>query len=206
MSIIDNIKLEMKKRGLSAATLCKGTGIRESNFSDWKNERAKPSIEAVQKIANYLNISVDYLLNGKSNIINLPTSKRIKIPVLGYVRAGVPVEAMEEILDYEEITQEMSEHGEHFALKIKGNSMEPRICEGDVVIVRKQCNVESGEIAIIIVNGGDATVKKVMKNSNGIVLVPFNMASFQPIMYSNEEINDLPVSVIGKVVELRGKF
>ena len=103
------------------------------------------------------------------------TSKGVLIPVLGYVRAGVPIEAVEEILDYEEISQEQARTGEFFALKIKGDSKEPKISEGDVVIVRKQSTVENGELAVVLVNGDDATVKKFSPEKIPFVIEPFTL-------------------------------
>lgn len=132
-------------------------------------------------------------------------SPRIKIPVLGYVRAGIPIDAVEEVLDYEEISEEMARQGEYFALQIKGDSMEPRIQEGDVVIVRQQSDIDSGDIAVVLVNGNDATVKKFVKHENGVSLVAFN-AKYEPMFYTPKEIQELPVSILGKVVELRGKL
>lgn len=139
------------------------------------------------------------------SIKKLKKPKSIKIPVLGYVRAGIPIDAVEEILDYEEISQEMASQGEYFALSVKGDSMEPRIQEGDVVIVRKQSDVDSGEIAVVLVNGNDATVKKFVKHENGVSLVAFN-AKYEPMFYTCAEVECKPVTVLGKVVELRGKF
>ena len=83
--------------------------------------------------------------------------------------------------------------------------MSPRFLEGDVVIVKKQNNIENGEIAIVLVNGNEATVKKIKKMDNGIMLIPLNN-SYEPIFYNVDEINTLPVQIIGKVVELRGKI
>ena len=100
--------------------------------------------------------------------ISFQTSKGIKIPVLGRVPAGVPIEAVEDIIDYEEIPVEMAKDGEFFGLQIKGDSMEPRICEGDVVIVRKQDDAESGDLVIAMINGDEATCKRLMKYSDGI--------------------------------------
>lgn len=127
------------------------------------------------------------------------------IPVLGVVRAGLPVEAVENIIDYEEISEEMARQGDFFALQIKGDSMEPKISDGDVVIVRKQPDVESGEIAIVLVNGDEATIKKVQKFTGGINLVPSNPA-YDVKTFDNQKIESLPVKIIGKVVELRAKF
>lgn len=132
-------------------------------------------------------------------------TKSLKIPVLGSVRAGLPMEAVENILDYEEISEEMARQGDFFALQIKGDSMEPRIKEGDVVIVRKQPDVESGEIAIVLVNGDEATIKKVQKFTGGINLVPSN-PTYDVQTFDNHKIESLPVKILGKVVELRAKF
>ena len=99
----------------------------------------------------------------------------------------------------------MAKTGEYFGLKIRGDSMEPRICDGDVVIVRQQDDAESGDIVIAMVNGDDATCKRLVKYASSIALVSLN-TKYEPMMFTNEEIMSKPVRVIGKVVELRGKF
>lgn len=132
-------------------------------------------------------------------------NNKYKIPVLGTVRAGYPSEAVENILDYEEITEEMARSGEFFALRVNGDSMEPRFIDGDVVIVRKQEDIDNGDIAIMLVNGDEATLKKVQKFDGGINLIPANNV-YDVITYSNKEIAELPVRCLGKVVELRAKF
>ena len=99
----------------------------------------------------------------------------------------------------------MATSGDYFALQVRGRSMEPRMKEGDVVIIRQQPDVDNGDIAIVLVNGNDATIKKIGKSSEGIMLVPTNPA-FEPIFYNNREIMELPVKILGKVVELRAKF
>lgn len=109
-------------------------------------------------------------------------------------------------MGYEEITPDLAKTGEFFALKIRGHSMEPRMMEGDVVIVRRQDDVESGDIAIVLVNGNEATVKRVKKQEDGITLIATNTSVYEPHYYSNKEIEELPVRILGKVVELRGKL
>ena len=99
----------------------------------------------------------------------------------------------------------MVNKGDYFALSIKGDSMEPRITEGDVVIVRKQEIVENGELAVVLVNGNDATVKKFYMNDYGVNLISTNPV-YEPFTYSKKEVEELPIKVIGKVVELRAKF
>jgi repressor LexA len=141
---------------------------------------------------------------------NVPTPskkpKGVKIPVLGRVQAGVPVEAVEEILDWEEITQEMAATGDFFGLQIRGGSMEPRMKEGDVVIVRKQADSNTGDTVVVLINGDEATVKRLKKHEDGsLSLIPTNPA-FDPLFYSQAEVAGLPVILLGRVVELRAKF
>lgn len=161
-----------------------------------------PKRGLIEKLANLFDVKPSYLLGMEET----PIVKAVKIPVLGTVVAGVPLEAVENIIGWEEISPAMAATGEHFALRIKGTSMEPRICEGDIVVVRKQEDIESGDTAIVLINGGEATVKKVKKTVEGIMLIANNMAVYSPHFYSNKEIEELPVRIIGKVVELRGKL
>lgn len=189
-------------RKLTQDKLAKELGIAKSTISMYENGNREPDFETLELIADYFNVNLGSLI---SNISISNTSKAISVPVLGYVRAGIPIEAVENILDYEEISQEMASQGEYFALSIKGNSMEPRIAEGDVVIVRKQNIVENGELAVVLVNGNDATVKKFYMNDNGVTLISTN-PSYEPFYYSKDDVDSLPVQIIGKVVELRAKF
>lgn len=129
----------------------------------------------------------------------------VRIPVYGSVAAGIPLEAIQDIEDYEEITEDMARAGNFAALKIKGNSMLPRFTPGDVVIVRLQDDVDTGDIAIVMVNGDEATCKKIKKTPEGVMLISTN-PEYEPMFYSNQEIADLPVRIWGKVVELRAKF
>jgi repressor LexA len=196
-----SIKELRKQKKISQAKLAEDLHVTQATVSRWETGEMLPTIDILNDLSRYFSVSVDYILgNKKTN-----TKKGIKIPVLGYVRAGIPIEAIEEILDYEEIPEEMASQGEYFALSVKGDSMEPRIQEGDVVIVRKQPDVESGEVAVVLVNGNDATVKKFVKHENGVSLIAYN-PKYEPMFYTCQEVETKPVSIIGKVVELRGKF
>ena len=156
--------------------------------------------------ANALDTTPSYLLGIEEKPSNICTNKKaITIKVLGRVAAGIPIEAVEDIIDTEEISEEMASTGEFFGLKIKGDSMEPRICDGDVVIVRQQNDADSGDIVIALVNGDDATCKRLTKYAGGIGLISLN-SKYEPMMFSEEDIKDKPVKIIGKVVELRGKL
>lgn len=190
--------------GVTPYKVSKNTGVSQSTLSDWKRGISTPKQDKLQKIADYFHVPVSYFYNDTENIQDTP-KKGIKIPVLGRVAAGIPIEAIEDVLDFEEITPEMASKGEHFALQIKGDSMEPRIKDGDVVIVRRQSDVDSGQVAIVLVNGDDATCKKYVKHENGISLVSMNPA-YSPMFYTCEEVSKKPIVILGRVIELRAKF
>lgn len=187
-----------KKAGITQMQLSEYMGVTQATLSGWENEKFEIDTASLKKIADYFNVSVDYLLGRETQ----KNKKGVLIPVLGRVVAGIPIDEIEEILDYEEITQEMANSGEFFALKIKGDSMMPRMQENDVVIVKKQAQVDNG---IVLINGNEATCKKVQYNEKGVSLISYN-SSYAPMFYTKEECLTLPVAVIGKVVELRAKF
>lgn len=205
---MNRIRELRKKRCMTMKELGAVVGLAESTISQYETGKREPDNETLLRLGEFFNTSVDYLL-GREIVADGPPEPSVPgskwIPVIGTIPAGTPVEAIEEILDYEEITPQMASQGEYFALKIKGQSMEPRIFEDDVVIVKKQDDCDSGDIAVALVNGNEATVKRIKKRPEGLMLIPNNPA-YEPMFYSNEEIENLPVRIIGKVVELRGKF
>lgn len=196
----NNLRHFLHLHNVSQIEVCQILKIKPNTFSDWVNAKTYPRIDKIELLANYFGIE-------KSDLVELPKKKKNKfvIPVLGRVQAGYPSEAVENILDYEEISEEMARNGKYFALAVKGDSMEPKFSDGDVVIVRKQADVDNGDIAIMLVNGDEATIKKVQKFNGGINLIPTN-SSYEVITYSNKEILEKPVVCLGKVVELRAKF
>lgn len=203
-----------KQKGLKQGDLAAFLSVAQSTLSGWENGKFEIDDKNKIKLADFFGVSVDYLLGrevsanspwNENGIDMAPRKKGIKIPVLGRVVAGVPVEAVQDVIDYEEIDEEMAKTGEFFALQIKGDSMEPRIKSGDVVIVRKQDIVDSGDVAIVMVNGDDATCKKFVKHKNGVSLVSMNPA-YTPMFYTMDEVESLPVRILGRVMELRAKF
>lgn len=195
----ENLKSLREKKQMTQQQLADKLEISRSTIGMYENGSREPDFETLELIADFFNVNMDRLI-GNLN----PTTKKL-VPVLGLVRAGIPMDAVEHIIDYEEISEAMARQGEFFALQIKGDSMEPKISDGDVVIVRKQPDVENGEIAIILVNGDEATIKKVQKFNGGINLIPSNPA-YDVMTYTNEQIEKLPIRILGKVVELRAKF
>lgn len=187
---------------LPQSEIAKRINVSPQTFNTWIQGKAIPRMGKIQLLADYFKIEKSDLIEEKGNIT---ISQGIKIPVLGSVPAGVPITAVEDILDYEEIPQLWANQGEFFALKIKGDSMEPRMQSGDVVIVRQQSSADSGDTVIVLINGDEATCKKLEKTSNGIMLISTN-TKYSPMFFSHEEINELPVVILGKVVENRQKY
>lgn len=193
-----------KDMSLSQRELGQKIGVAESTISLYESNKRFPDAETLQKISSLFNVSLDYLLgNAPCKKPVSPAGRGVRIPVLGRVVAGIPIEAVQEILDYEEITPELAATGEFFALQVKGDSMLPKLEEGDIVIVKKQADVETGDIAIVLVNGDEATIKQVKKVTGGIMLYGFNPDVYEPHFYSNQQIEELPVRILGKVIESR---
>lgn len=207
----DLLKYRRLEIGATMEDIGKIVGVSKATVQRWESgEIANVRRDKIVKLAQALKTTPAYLMGweseGSDNTRKLDSSKLgVKIPVLGNIAAGVPVEAMQNFVDWEEITQEQALTGEFFGLQIKGDSMEPKFSEGDVVIVRRQSDCETGQIAVIIVNGCDATVKRIKKRPEGIMLIPTN-PDYEPMFYSSAEMESLPVSILGRVVELRAKF
>ena len=210
MTIGEKIKSLREQHNMTQTDIARRIGVAtQTIFKYEKSIVTNIPLDTIENIANLFDVTPAYLMGWEdepdTTLNSQVRTTAIRVPVLGKVVAGIPVEAVEEILDYEEITPELASCGEYFALKIKGSSMEPKISEGDVVIVRKQEDADNGDTAIILVNGDEATVKKIRKTPDGISLIP-NNPSYDIAFFSNKEIESLPVRIIGKVVELRAKF
>ena len=175
--------------------LCKLLGISQATLSSWENGKYEPDINQLRELSKIFDTSIDYIVG------NSPAGR--PVPVLGTIPAGVPLEAIGDVLDYEELPESMFSGGrEYFALKIKGDSMMPRYEDGDVVILRQQDSCESGQDCAVLVNGNDATFKRVRMNEKTLTLQPLNPA-YEPMMYTIKEVAELPVRILGVAVEIR---
>ena len=200
MEITAKIKQLRKERKWSQRELARRMGLSSSAVSQWESGDTAPSYDNLTTLAELFNVPISSLVD-KEGVV----AKSVQIPVLGRVQAGVPAEAVQEIIDFEEIDRATAIKGEYFALLIRGRSMYPMMRPNDVVIVRKQETVENGQVAVVLVNGDDATIKKVVRQDDGIFLIPFN-SDYNPMFFSNEQIENLPVTIIGRVIECRQKY
>lgn len=199
------IKQAMEYRDIKQAELAQLTGISKGALSSYISGRYAPKQNNIYLIAQALSVSEAWLMGANVSMFKQPKSEAVCIPVLGRVAAGIPISATEYIIDTEEISQEMANDGEYFALQIKGDSMEPKISTGDVVIVRKQEDADDGDLVIALINGDDAVCKRLKKYAEGLALVSTNPA-YEPLYFTQDEVINKPVQIIGKVKELRAKF
>lgn len=207
MSFKTRLKQLRKERNINQRELSECLKVAPSTISMYENGQREPNFEVLEILADFFNVDMNYLLGktDKTTKLIIDKPQGLKIPVLGTVAAGIPISAVEDILDYEEVPQSWENQGEFFGLRIKGDSMKPDINDGDTVIVRQQSTANNGDVVIALVNGDDATCKKFEKLGNGIMLIS-NNSEYSPMYFSNEEVLTKPVVIIGRVVELRRKF
>ena len=196
------------ERGLRQDDIGKILNVGKSTISQWENNVHMPDLESVSKLASYFNVSIDYLLGHSNNRYGLdsvfqvipnafPVGKIIKLPIIGVIRAGTPILATENLIGWIEVSEETVKDGEYFFLRVMGDSMkDAHIPDGSLVLIRRQDYVDSGAIAVVLVENEEATVKKVKYFNGKIMLIPANPA-YEPQIYNPSEVR-----IIGKVVEI----
>lgn len=200
MSIIaDKIRILCKSRGITIKRFEEDNGFCNGYLRTVERQDSTPSASRLNQIANYFNVSEDFLLGREDR---KDSSVGVLIPLLGRVAAGVPISAVENIIGQEEISAHLAKTGEFFALRISGDSMSPFIMNGDIVIVRQQPDAEEGDIVIALINGHDGVCKKYKRINGGIALMSINSA-YEPMVFVQAEIDTTPVRILGKVVEIR---
>lgn len=190
-------------RNIKPIELSEKTGIDKSKISSYMSGRYKAKQDGVYLLAQALNVSEVWLMGYDVPMESIPIKKidKIKIPVLGKVKAGYDYLAQENIIGYESIDN-ASDPENYYALQVTGDSMEPLFSDGDIAIVHKQDDFDSGNTCIVLVNGDEATVKKVVKMDDGIDLIAMN--PYYPVRhFTKNEMDEIPVKIIGKVVEAR---
>ena len=209
MDVLTKILGEMKKGKISQKTMSSSLGLSQQAFSEWKAGRTKSYMKYLPQIASVLGVSVDYLLGADAAnqfATNLTAPEDVAfVPILGRVPAGVPIAAITDVEGTVDIPAAWTRSAEYFALRIRGSSMEPRIHDGDIVIVRRQDGCNNGDICIVSINGEDATCKRVHTDESGLTLIPLN-PEYAPIHFTNRQVAEEPVRIVGKVVEARTRF
>ena len=202
----ENLNSYIAKSEKTQLEIAKSIGVSPQTFNTWCKGIAIPRMGKVQALADYFNINKSDLIEDKKlNIDTVPIESGYTIPVLGRVAAGYGKEAVEEVIGQIEISPALAAKGDYFGLLIKGDSMIPTLYDGDTVIVRRVDDAESGDLVIALVNGHDATCKRLQKYAEGIALIPQNPV-YEPMRFTESEIDTTPVKILGKVIEMRRKF
>lgn len=201
-NVLKNLRMS---RGLSQEELSNKFGVSTSTIGMYETNKREPNFDLLKEFANFFNVSTDYLLEQikKDDLTNFDVKQ---IPLLGKIQAGEPTTMFADVIDYIDIPADMARgNKELFALKTKGKSMEPNFIEGDILIFEKTEDCENGQFCAVAVNGDDATFKKVTKTDTGIMLQPLNPA-FETKFYTNDQIDSLPVTIIGVLKQIRRNF
>lgn len=203
---MNKIRHIRKEKMLTMKQVGEYLGVSESTVSMYETGKRQPDNDTLIKLAKLFNVSIDCLLGIEENlkvVSTQPTSSSSLIPVLGEVPAGIPIEAVEFIVDEIELPQSLaSDSYEYFGLLVSGDSMYPEYMDGDIIVVRKQSNADSGDDVVAYVNGYNATLKRLIKSDKGLTLRALNPA-YESKFYSNKEVMELPIKIAGIVVEQR---
>ena len=221
----NRLKKALEYNNMKPIDLANKTHINKSLISNYLSGAFKAKQDKLDIIAKTLNVSEAWLMGydvdmdrewfeekepSEISIDNVryieTTTKTVKIPILGKVPAGIPIEAIENVIGYEDIPASMLNNGEnYFALKVDGDSMFPDYHDGDTIIVKQQPACESGDDCVVMVDGEDATFKRVIKQEKGIILKPLNNR-YDPYSFSEYDILTKPVKIIGVAIEVRRKL
>ena len=204
-----NLKYLRTKYNLTQEQLANKINSTRSTVNNWENEISEPNLDMIRKLTETFNIKDNIVfedLKSKYNTSFIDLDEdTINIPVLGRIPAGIPFEAIEDVIKYIDIPKEWTYgNKEYFGLLIDGNSMFPKYQNGDIVIFQKcedpiKCNNKD---CAVMVNGNDATFKKFIFNNNGVILQPYNM-EYETKSFTPEEIQRLPVKLVGFAVQIR---
>lgn len=213
----DRIKSLRLQHNLTQNDLAEKIKVNKQTISQYERGVRRPDFDTLNELCDFFNVSSDFLL-GKSDVTVrlldmdslsvLSDNDRIslgkyRIPVVATVAAGEPIFSEESILEW--IDYDKDPRGEVFGLRIKGDSMIPRISDGDTIVVDKSAVWEDGDIVVVTVNGNDGTCKRIRKYKDGISLISLN-PSYEPIFFTKSQVEELPVRVVGRVMESRSKF
>lgn len=200
---MNNLKELRKARKLTQPDVAKFLNVSVPTYSRYETGAFEPSNDTLRKLADYFGVTTDYLLGNELDNKKDAHKKGVKIPILGRIPAGVPIEAITDIEGYEEIDPDKAREGKFYALRISGRSMEPTIMDGDIIICRAQPEVPNNKIAVVAVNGDEATCKRVQVTENGLALIGDNPAVYPTHFFTAKEVNELPIRIIAQVVEVR---
>ena len=198
----ENLKKQAAIAGENQPDIAEVIGVTKSAVNAYFMGNKMPRMDRIKKLADHFGCNVSDLVDDKS-IEDQITA--VAIPVLGTVPAGVPIEAIQDILGYEEIPKIMADTGEFFCLQMEGNSMYPLLYSGETIVIKKQETADNGDIVVALVDNEETTVKRLKKMSDGIILEAEN-PEYNSLYFNEKQIQNEKVKIIGKAVESRKKL
>ncbi|MFW3651556.1 helix-turn-helix domain-containing protein [Staphylococcus caprae] len=198
-----NISRLMKENNIDRKKLSDGLKVKYTTLSDWINAKTYPRIDKIELLADYFNVTKADLVEDKERQV-LETLPVKKIPVVSKISAGLPIYSEENLIDYIYFaTNKLNSDKEEFGLKVSGDSMDKIFQDGDIVVVEKDSIVENGQLGVVMINGYNATVKRIRYNGDQIILIPeSNNSNHYPQVYGKDD----EVKVIGRVVASQKLF
>lgn len=207
-----NLKYLRENKGYSLSRLAKDLKINQSTLSRWEAENNGATLDSAVDVARYFDVSLAELIGTDLKLDNaelIDTVFNGRIPILGSIKAGIPIEAQEDICGYIDIPKEWCKGGKkYFALKISGDSMETKYQDGDIVVIEQTTDVAkiNNKDCVVMVNPSDATFKHITITDDGIVLAPLNTSKYQLKFYTKDQVVSLPVIVLGVAIEKRTRL
>ena len=207
--LAENIRHYMELNNKTRNEMCEALGVKYTTFADWVNAKTYPRIDRIEQLAAFFGIEKSALLEDRSLLpagaIPYQPKPTQPIPIVGTVSCGVPLFAEDNIEGYQETALQDITTGEtYFWLRASGDSMvNVGIHEGDLLLIRQQNDVDRGEIAVVAINGDDATLKRIIKKENAIILQPENPA-YETKIFIGEEMT--AVHIRGRLMKLEKRF
>ena len=202
-----NIRHYMEQNNRTRNEMCEALGVKYTTFTDWVNAKTYPRIDRIEQLAAYFGIEKSDLLEERLPAGAIPYQKRPTqpIPIVGVVSCGTPLLAEDNIEGYYETSLQDITTGEtYFWLRARGDSMiNVGIHEDDLLLIRQQNDVDSGDIAVVSINGDDATLKRIIKKENALILQPENPA-YDTKIFVGEEMAS--VHIRGRLMKLEKRF
>lgn len=200
---MNRIRFLRVQKAMKQEELARVIHVSQSSLSGYENEKYEPDKKTLLRLASYFGVSIDYLL-GIEGAYSHGTGVSVKIPVYSILRSEQPTGPCGSILYFLDLEPYWKERGEYFGIQVSGDLMEPRIFDGDIAIARRQNTVMDGDIAVVQIARKNAEIIRVVRNGSGMILLPYNPKR-KVFSYTEKEIAELPVKILGKVVEFHGK-
>jgi len=200
-----NLQRLFEEKGMQKNALADFVGVSDNTITNWTHGHKMPRMDKIDKICSFFGVRRSALLE-MPVALNADTAREVgspvaAIPIYGRIVAGEPIEAVQEVIGHTYIERDKAASGQYFALKVFGASMEPTVTDGDIIIVHKQESVDNGQIAVVLIEN-EATVKRIYSDRRGLSIVADNASVFPPRLYTNEEVESMPIRILGRAVNV----